>query len=908
MESHNAKLEEARAELAACESTLKSEERALVGVKRRIFREALRMRMRAMAQLADVWRSTADKSMQILDSLEPGIDGGSMSMCYRSAIPSYPSLTKSSSITADLRLGNQQQQQFQPAPVPSQAPQSLAPTTPSTRFRDSRTMDGSVIFQSPEGSVIAPSHSASQMARKAAGYPDDYSEYGYEDEGSRTHESRMLGATAPIQEENEEERGGSSDEGGVDGLDAKRFQVHVNKPLKPAEIAEQKARERAEKAAAAERASQPTASQMPFPTQQNGSTTSPGDTSARTLQPMATAPQVQVSSANTTPRATQFGEDAGLLVNGASRKRVSSAPAPGTTSAAATAPRRETAEERQQRFAALQTGSAAGSYGDLATPPLALPSATQYSLDAHKKRTAPEATLFLPSSDTRTTSYRVTQDDSDEELDEVGQLRSHAGSRSARGGSRRGKSEDNESVDGSSRFGGSTSRKLHTARVPKSNAVYQRSDAGESTVGGRTEKGGDKRHSKIRSETEHKGFMGALTGLFKKRDITASQRYVDDDDETPQTSPRIRKNSGASKKSSAKRDDGSDSDVPNRKSLVKVYNTNIGRPAPTSVDWAALDTRSAPRVIPTSRSWVPPPERERQKAMSDVGMPRSATTSAIKRKSSVKSTAAAPASVDGTTTVKKKKRAATISSSPYDAGAAVALATSAHLRGTTGTVLQTPAQRVTRTTPSLMSVVAPSSQPSATAGMHLPSAKNPAASATTTGPATLGTLPAPSAEPLKKKKTVKKSSTSANIAGGNAGLTPSSAATPLRTSATSPALTASALKPATRPSSILAPPKPPASILSVGSNSSERRKSVRLASDTKLGEASYPNAGGPAQINGVNTATPYVSEWATRNSQQDDVSSDEEGDAYARIRAQLSKSSRDWEQAGFVDKGKGRAY
>ena len=74
-EAHSNKLEEARAELAACESTLKSEERALVGVKRRIFREALRMRMRAMAQLADTWRDTAERSIDILDGLEPDMNG-----------------------------------------------------------------------------------------------------------------------------------------------------------------------------------------------------------------------------------------------------------------------------------------------------------------------------------------------------------------------------------------------------------------------------------------------------------------------------------------------------------------------------------------------------------------------------------------------------------------------------------------------------------------------------------------------------------------------------------------------------------------------------------------------------------------------------------------------------------------
>jgi hypothetical protein len=51
-------------------------------VKRRIFREALRMRMRAMAQLADTWRDTAERAIDILDSLDADNNpNGSMSEC-----------------------------------------------------------------------------------------------------------------------------------------------------------------------------------------------------------------------------------------------------------------------------------------------------------------------------------------------------------------------------------------------------------------------------------------------------------------------------------------------------------------------------------------------------------------------------------------------------------------------------------------------------------------------------------------------------------------------------------------------------------------------------------------------------------------------------------------------------------
>ena len=423
LESHNGKLEEARAELAACESTLKSEERALVGVKRRIFREALRMRMRAMAQLADVWRTTADRSIQILDSLEGGVDGSSMSACP--GISDRYVLTRL--FTADLRLVQPQNFPQQPA-APAAAPQSLAPTTPSTRFRDSRTIDGSVIFQSPEGSVIAPSHSASQMARKAAGYPDDYSEYGYEDDQSRTHEGTMLGATAPIQEE--DEAGGSSVEGGDDGLNSQKYQVHVNTPLTPAQIAEKKARERAasvqqpiQRAPSARVNGVGNQAQPTRPV--NGERTSPG------AQPQGTAfpTQQQSFSPQPSPSATTAQSNgilgatvsstsatAGQLpANDANRKRVQSAPA--LQPAAQSGTRRETAEERSRRFSSLDTGAVAATYSGLTGPAPILPSATQYTLDAHSQRVAPEATLFLPSSDTRTKSYRVTQDESDEESD-----------------------------------------------------------------------------------------------------------------------------------------------------------------------------------------------------------------------------------------------------------------------------------------------------------------------------------------------------------------------------------------------------------------------------------------------------------------------------------------------------------
>lgn len=69
MDAHDRKMDEAQRELIACEDALRSEETALDGVKRRIFREALSMRMRSMAMLGTTWENAAKEAMERLDSL-----------------------------------------------------------------------------------------------------------------------------------------------------------------------------------------------------------------------------------------------------------------------------------------------------------------------------------------------------------------------------------------------------------------------------------------------------------------------------------------------------------------------------------------------------------------------------------------------------------------------------------------------------------------------------------------------------------------------------------------------------------------------------------------------------------------------------------------------------------------------
>lgn len=907
------------------------------------------MRIRAMAQLADAWKDTAERAIEILDSLDP--DNASMSEPPRTAAESC-TLT-SVCASADLHALTQP------------PPPTNVHGTPHSQ-RNSRILD----MTSPEGSVIAPSHSASQVAARRAGHTTGYADDGSDDEDGTMLRSNKMGrqGTEPIPEEVDERGGSSDEEGGDDGLDPKRYQVHVNKPPTPAELAAQKRGGPVANGVV-------TNGIQPAPTQQ--------------IQPRAPAPGTLTDAAG-----------AGGLSNGI-RKRVASAPAPAAVPQQQQAQQpievqptrsgRETAEERQKRFSTLTAGSnVAQDYPTAAAPAIALPSASSFTIDAHKKRTAPEATLFLPSGNQRTSSYRATSADSDDEedaqvraeqRDEVRSLDKERRRTSSFGGfgkksHARKASDDSDSVLGGRRV---LSKR---ANVP----AYQGSDVGESARGG-------SRHEKSRSEGNKSsgGLFGSIGSLFKKRDVGSIGKYGEDEDGSPRgkrgwstrTDTNISKNAGggstlgygsSGKKKKAVRQDDSDSDAPDPKTLVRVVNNNAHR-GPNRV--SAFSDVGVPRSgtvasrnlssYNNDSTWVPPPERERLRAMSDVGAPRSTsgtvkrksttTTTAgaggLERKSSVKSTATtatAATGATGTGTVKKKKKvtsstgvagsapAATLApqvglttssrQSSYDASALVNNVAAMQNRGginANRTLAQNPAQRVTRDTPSLMSVVAPAPQTATTnMGMHMPSAKNPGLSRSNSmaSQTYLGTLPPPSSgasnvgaassvvgtadAPLKKKKTVKKSSTSGNVAGaGNA-----APASTLTASATTPTLLGG-------PPSAVAKPKAPASILSDGSTIG-RRKSVRLASDTRLNEARYDNAGAPANIGpqqqstaaaagGQNGNANFNQEWGTRIGRDGDVSSDEEGDEYAKIRAQLNRSERDWKGAGFLDKGKGRA-
>ncbi|KAI5477639.1 hypothetical protein MNV49_006025 [Pseudohyphozyma bogoriensis] len=74
LESHQGKVEDAQRELTACESFLQQEEAAISAVKRRSYREALAMRMKAMGRLGQVMEDSANEAVAILEALGGGDD------------------------------------------------------------------------------------------------------------------------------------------------------------------------------------------------------------------------------------------------------------------------------------------------------------------------------------------------------------------------------------------------------------------------------------------------------------------------------------------------------------------------------------------------------------------------------------------------------------------------------------------------------------------------------------------------------------------------------------------------------------------------------------------------------------------------------------------------------------------
>ena len=810
---------------------------------------------------------------------------------------------------------------------------------------------------SPEGSVIAPSHSASQVARRAAGYPDDYSDDGMMNHAPGMGNDRRDGniANPPIVEE-DETRGGSSDD---EGMDSRKYQVHVNKPITPKQLAEQKAKERQAREAA-ERQQQN--QNVPFIPQMYAAPITPAPT--QQVAPRAAAPATLTNSAGA----------GGGLANGILRKRTSTVPAQAATAPnaapnAATAGSnagpvarngRESNDERHKRFSTLGYGTVEPYTAPTAAPAIVLPSASQYTVEAHRKKNAPEATLVLPSSDARTSSYRAIVD-SDEENYDAGQQqlqrRRTVSTPNGVGGAIRRNRTTNDGDNGSV----SSSRKI---RKGNRNSVYYdaKSDGGTSVLGDdRTERGGTKRsgHDKSLSEggRSQGGFFGTVTGLFKKRDLgdratpNASKNYGRDDDDTPPTSPKSKKGVsgggvggslfGGQKKSRARKQDDSDSDAPDPKSLVRVVN-KPSKVRPVSTAFSDMDAPRQPQrmsKIESGNVWVPPHQRPARKTMSEVGSVRRPPATATKRKSSVTSVTAmtpeapiATGTMTGGTTagsIKKKKvrpaSSATLGASAgaYDPGALVANIAQNRIQAG-GTTTFNPAQKYNQDTPSLMAAYAPPSQSALVDNMPLPSAKDPSRGivSSATSP-TLGTLPPPSpavaaGQPLKKKKTVKRASTINGVPNGT-----------LKASATAPNLAPATTPGVPRRSSMIGSHRPESilSATSAGTGLTERRKSVRLASNSKTVDATYENAGLPAKIENASAPAPaangsanpgilkensgnggFAGEWGNRVGRNGDVSSDEEGDEYAKIRHQLGRTEKDFTSAGAAYKGKGRAY
>jgi hypothetical protein len=75
VESHQAKLEEAKNELAACQAMLKHDEWDLVGIKTTILKEAWVDRLRALGELARVYDTSSQAGLEALERVDgPQVD------------------------------------------------------------------------------------------------------------------------------------------------------------------------------------------------------------------------------------------------------------------------------------------------------------------------------------------------------------------------------------------------------------------------------------------------------------------------------------------------------------------------------------------------------------------------------------------------------------------------------------------------------------------------------------------------------------------------------------------------------------------------------------------------------------------------------------------------------------------
>jgi hypothetical protein len=70
IEIHQAKLDEAKTELAACDATLKNDEWALVGIKTTILKRAWIERLRALGEMASVFSDSSRAGLEVLEGVD----------------------------------------------------------------------------------------------------------------------------------------------------------------------------------------------------------------------------------------------------------------------------------------------------------------------------------------------------------------------------------------------------------------------------------------------------------------------------------------------------------------------------------------------------------------------------------------------------------------------------------------------------------------------------------------------------------------------------------------------------------------------------------------------------------------------------------------------------------------------
>lgn len=172
----NGDVEHAQRELTSCEEVLEAEERALVGVKRRTFKEALSMRMKTMGDAGNTMIETAKEAILLLDDFDQHA-GGEEARSYNGDAY-YDAQQDDYSIGPDAANGAYQYQQ-QPGQAYSQdthaqhIPEAPASVTPSQSA--SQTAHGTHISNAA-GGYTRPgfaSGAPNEVAEEQAGADDD---------------------------------------------------------------------------------------------------------------------------------------------------------------------------------------------------------------------------------------------------------------------------------------------------------------------------------------------------------------------------------------------------------------------------------------------------------------------------------------------------------------------------------------------------------------------------------------------------------------------------------------------------------------------------------------------------------------------------------------------------------------